>query len=257
VGKWGKIQTKGKRCEMLTKNEDPPHGPYICFEMVGLCLSNITILQDVSFTVKAGDIHCLIGPNGGGKTSLILSLLGQMPHTGSIEINWIGGTTIGYVPQVLDFDRTLSVTVNNFMTMICQNMPAFIRTRKKYKDIINNALRLVSMDTKGERRLGELSGGEMQRVLFAQALIPFPDLLILDEPGAGIDRGGARVIEEIILDLKKQKVTLVWINHDLKQVRQMADAVTCIHKQVLFSGTPDEVLTTERIFQAFGATSST
>lgn len=242
---------------MLTKNEDPPHGPYICFEMVGLCLSNITILQDVSFTVKAGDIHCLIGPNGGGKTSLILSLLGQMPHTGSIEINWIGGTTIGYVPQVLDFDRTLSVTVNNFMTMICQNMPAFIRTRKKYKDIINNALRLVSMDTKGERRLGELSGGEMQRVLFAQALIPFPDLLILDEPGAGIDRGGARVIEEIILDLKKQKVTLVWINHDLKQVRQMADAVTCIHKQVLFSGTPDEVLTTERIFQAFGATSST
>lgn len=240
---------------MLTKNEDPPRGPSICFEMVGLCLSNITILQDVSFTVKAGDMHCLIGPNGGGKTSLILSLLGQMPHTGRIEINWTGGTTIGYVPQVLDFDRTLPVTVNNFMTMICQNMPAFIRTRKRYKDIINNALRLVSMDTKGERRLGELSGGEMQRVLFAQALIPFPDLLILDEPGAGIDSVGARVIEEIILVLKKQKVTMVWTNHDLKQVKQMADAVTCIHKQVLFSGTPDEVLTTERVFQAFGATS--
>jgi zinc transport system ATP-binding protein len=241
---------------MLTKNEHPPRGPSICFEMVGLCLNNITILQDVSFTVKAGDMHCLIGPNGGGKTSLILSLLGQMPHTGRIAINWIGGTTIGYVPQVLDFDRTLPVTVNNFMTMICQNMPAFIRTRKRYKDIINNALRLVSMDTKGERRLGELSGGEMQRVLFAQALIPFPDLLILDEPGAGIDRGGAKVIEEIMLVLKKQKVTMVWINHDLKQVKQMADAVTCIHKQVLFSGTPDEVLTTERVFQAFGATSS-
>jgi ABC-type Mn2+/Zn2+ transport system ATPase subunit len=128
-------------------------------------------------------------------------------------------------------------------------------SRKRYKDIINNALRLVSMDTKGERRLGELSGGEMQRVLFAQALIPFPDLLILDEPGAGIDSVGARVIEEIILVLKKQKVTMVWINHDLKQVKQMADAVTCIHKQVLFSGTPDEVLTTERVFQAFGTTS--
>jgi zinc transport system ATP-binding protein len=80
--------------------------------------------------------------------------------------------------------------------------------------------------------------------------------LILDEPGAGIDRGGAKVIEEIMLVLKKQKVTMVWTNHDLKQVRQMADAVTCIHKQVLFSGTPDEVLTTERVFQAFGATSS-
>ncbi len=241
---------------MLAKNEDQPHGPSICFEMVGLCLSNITILQNVSFTVKAGEIHCLIGPNGGGKTSLILSLLGQMPHTGRIKINWTNGTTIGYVPQMLDFDRTLPITVNNFMSMICQNIPAFIRTGKRYKDIINNALRLVSMDTRGERRLGELSGGEMQRVLFAQALIPFPDLLILDEPGVGIDSIGARVVEEIILVLKKRKVTMVWINHDLKQVRQLADAVTCIHKQVLFSGSPNEVLTTERVFQAFSATSS-
>ena len=241
---------------MLAKNEDQPHGPSICFEMVGLCLNNITILQNVSFTVKAGEIHCLIGPNGGGKTSLILSLLGQMPHTGRISINWTDGTTIGYVPQMLDFDRTLPITVNNFMSMICQNVPAFIRTGKKYKDIINNALRLVNMDTRGKRRLGELSGGEMQRVLFAQALIPFPDLLILDEPGVGIDSVGARVVEEIILVLKKRKVTMVWINHDLKQVRQLADAVTCIHKQVLFSGSPNEVLTTERVFQAFSATSS-
>jgi zinc transport system ATP-binding protein len=224
--------------------------------MVGLHLGNTTILQDINLTVKAGATHCLIGPNGGGKTSLILSLLGQMPHTGRIGINWKGGTTIGYVPQVLDFDRTLPVTVNNFMAMICQNTPAFVRIRKKYKDIINNALRLVRMDTKGERRLGQLSGGEMQRVLFAQALIPFPDLLVLDEAGAGIDEAGAKIIEEIILVLKSRGVTVIWINHDLKQVRQIADTVTCIHKRILFSGSPDEVLTTERVFQAFSTTVS-
>ena len=241
---------------MRVTSDRPPRGPTIFFETVGLHLSNTTILQDINLTVNAGTTHCLIGPNGGGKTSLILSLLGQMPHTGRIAINWQGGRTIGYVPQVLDFDRTLPVTVNNFMAMICQNVPAFAPIGKKYKDVIDNALRLVSMDTKGERRLGELSGGEMQRVLFAQALIPFPDLLILDEAGAGIDEAGAKIIEEIILVLKSQGVTVVWTNHDLKQVRQIADTVTCIHKRVLFSGTPDEVLTTERVFQAFSTTVS-
>ncbi len=96
----------------------------------------------------------------------------------------------------------------------------------------------------------------MQRVLFAQALIPFPDLLVLDEAGAGIDEAGAKIIEEIILVLKSRGVTVIWINHDLKQVRQIADTVTCIHKRILFSGSPDEVLTTERVFQAFSTTVS-
>lgn len=221
--------------------DEPLGGPSIYFKTVNLQLGNIAILQDINFTVKAGEIHCLIGPNGGGKTSLILSLLGQMPHTGNIAINWVDGTNIGYVPQTLDFDRTLPITVNDFMTMICQNMPAFIRTRKKYRNIINNVLRLVDMDTKKKRRLGELSGGEMQRVLFAQAMMPFPDLLILDELGAGIDEMGAKMVEKIILILREQKVTIIWINHDLKQVRRIANTVTCIHKKVLFSGIPDEV----------------
>lgn len=241
---------------MTATKENQIRGPMISFETVGLHLSNITILQDIDLTVKAGSVHCLIGPNGGGKTSLILSLLGQMPHTGRIAIDWNKGTTIGYVPQVLDFDRTLPVTVDNFMAMICQRTPAFVCIRKRYRDIIKDALGLVSMDGKGKRRLGELSGGEMQRVLFAQALIPFPDLMVLDEPGAGIDEVGTRIIEEVIGALKTKGVTVVWINHDLKQVKQMADTVTCIRKRVLFSGSPDQILTTEMVFQVFGTAGS-
>src|SRR5690606_7352214 len=90
-------------------------GPSITFREVGLELAGTRILHDVDFAVEAGSVHCIIGPNGGGKTSLIRCLLGQMPHTGTISIEWRGGaTTIGYVPQLLDFDRTLPVTVEDF-----------------------------------------------------------------------------------------------------------------------------------------------
>jgi len=218
-------------------------GPAIGFEHVSLALGNVPILDDVNLTIAAGEIHCLIGPNGGGKTSLVRCLLGQMPHTGDISIAWADSKTIGYVPQGLDFDQTLPVTITDFMALVCQkHRPAFIGLSKRNRELSNAALDRVGLIGKRGRKLGNLSGGERQRVLFAQALIPPPALLVLDEPMTSMDEVGAERFAAVIKELSAEGVTVLWIAHDLAQVRAMAHTVTCINRTVLFSGPPDDVL---------------
>lgn len=210
-------------------------------------MSGVEILRDVSFDIGAGEIHCVIGPNGGGKTSLIRSLLGQMPHTGRIGIDWNDSRITGYVPQLLDFDKTLPLTVNDFMAIVChRHRPAFVGIGKSRRGLAAQALASVGLEGKGKTRFGSLSGGERQRALFAQALIPEPALLVLDEPMTSMDEIGEQVFARIIEELSESGVTVVWIAHDLAQVRAMADAVTCINGTVLFSGPPREVLTEQR-----------
>lgn len=230
-------------------------GPSVSFENVGLTLGSTRILEEVSFKIMPGSIHCLIGPNGGGKTSLINCLAGRMPHTGTIRVDWNQGRTTGYVPQTLDFERTLPLTVDDFMAMLVQNRPAFLGIRKSDRAQITRILETVGMGDKRKRLMGKLSGGERQRVLLAQAMLPSPDLLILDEPTTGLDEEGAAILERTILDMKDQGVTTIWIHHDLGQVRKTADAVTCINRTVLFSGRPADHLTPDRIMNIFSAKS--
>jgi len=218
-------------------------GPAIGFEHVSLALGGAQILQDVNFTVAAGEIHCLIGPNGGGKTSLVRALLGQVPHTGRISIAWRDGETIGYVPQGLDFDKTLPVTISDFMALVFQKRrPAFIGLSNRNRALADAALDRVGLLGKRRAKLGSLSGGERQRVLFAQALIPPPALLVLDEPMTSMDEVGGERFEQIIDEVSAEGVTVLWIAHDLAQVRAMADTVTCVNRTILFSGPPAEVL---------------
>jgi zinc transport system ATP-binding protein len=218
-------------------------GPGIRFEHVSLALGGSEILKDVSFAIAPGEIHCVIGPNGGGKTSLIRSLLGQMPHTGAIRMTWAENRTIGYVPQALDFDKTLPVTVDDFMAMVSQTRrPAFIGLSKANRQRAEQALERVGLAGKRKRKLGSLSGGERQRVLFAQALIPPPALLVLDEPMTSMDEVGSERFVKLIQELAAEGTTIVWIAHDLAQVRALASNVTCINRAVLFSGPPREVL---------------
>jgi len=234
-------------------------GPAITFREVGLELGGARILHDVDFKVEAGSIHCVIGPNGGGKTSLIRCLLGQMPHTGTISIEWNDDKrTIGYVPQLLDFDRTLPVTVDDFMSLVCERRrPAFFGLSRKRRAEAEAALARVGLRGKGKTKLGSLSGGERQRVLFAQALLPDPALLVLDEPMTAMDEIGESLFLDMIRELAANGVTIVWVAHDLAQVREMAHAVTCINRTVLFSGPPETVLgdgRAEVLFTAAGRT---
>ncbi|HEY8510173.1 MAG TPA: metal ABC transporter ATP-binding protein [Steroidobacteraceae bacterium] len=229
-------------------------GPAISFSHVSLALRGTQILEDVTFSVQAGEIHCLVGPNGGGKTSLLRCLLGEMPHTGEISLTWQDSRVIGYVPQSIDLDRTLPVTVNDFFALIGQRRPAFLGLSRAQRRRTEEVLERVGLAGKGGRKLGDLSGGERQRVLLAQALMPPPALLLLDEPIAAIDEQGARLFEGILREVAGQGTTILWIAHDLPQVRRLANRVTCLNRTVRFHGVPEEVLTPESIAEIFGIT---
>ncbi len=226
-------------------------GPSIKFESVNLSLGNTRILQDISFTIRSGEIHCIIGANGGGKTSLILSMLGQMPHSGEITISWHDNQVIGYVPQTLEFDKTLPVTVRDFMGMTCQNRPVFLGIARSGRTQIDEVLERVGLSDKSKSKLGSLSGGERQRILFAQALIPEPALLVLDEPMTGLDLAGREILERSIVAFTEAGGTVVWINHDIAQVNEIAHTLTYVDREVLLEGDPRQVLASGTAAQLF------
>lgn len=220
-------------------------GPSIDCINLGLQLGGVQILQDINLHLESGKVHCIIGPNGGGKTSFIRSLLGQMPHSGTVETISLqeDNPVIGYLPQLLDFDKTLPVTVSDFMAIVCNGLrPAFAGLGKQPRQHIEAALARVGFHANVHTRLGSLSGGERQRVLFAQALIPEPSLLVLDEPMNNMDQAGEQRYLELIEELKESGVTILWIAHDLTQVKRYADTVTCINRSVVFHGQPEECL---------------
>ena len=227
-------------------------GPTLDFDTVSLTLGRTVILDGVSFQVQPGSIHALVGPNGGGKSSLIKTLLGQTPHQGRLSLQWpTTPGTIGYVPQALEFDRGLPMTVDDFMAAMCQRRPAFLGLSKHYAAAIGEALERVGMQDKRKRRMGALSGGERQRVLLAQGLIPAPQLLVLDEPMSALDEAGIQVFERLLSDWRLAGMTVLWIEHDLEAVGRLADRVTGLNRRVLFDARPQEALTPDRLLTLF------
>lgn len=227
-------------------------GPSIEFAGVSLTLGRTTILDNVTFQVAPGSVHALVGPNGGGKSSLIKTLLGQTPHQGRLSLQWPGEAgVVGYVPQALEFDRGLPMTVDDFMAAMCQRRPAFLGLSKHYTSAIGDALERVGMQDKRKRRMGALSGGERQRVLLAQGLIPSPRLLVLDEPMSALDEAGIQVFERLLQDWRQAGISVLWIEHDLEAVGRLADRVTGLNRRVLFDGAPRQTLTPERLLSLF------
>ncbi|WP_296270441.1 metal ABC transporter ATP-binding protein [Pseudomonas sp. UBA6323] len=229
-------------------------GPTIDFKDVSLELGRTRILDRVAFQVRAGSVHALVGPNGGGKSSLIKTLLGQMPHRGELTLDWPDAPgAIGYVPQALEFDRGLPMTVDDFMAAMCQVRPAFLGLSRRHAPAIDDALARVGMLDKRKRRMGALSGGERQRVLLAQGLVPAAQLLILDEPMAALDESGMRVFETLLKDWRQAGVTVLWVEHDLGAVGRLADRVTGLNRRVLFDDVPQRALNPERLLQLFSS----
>ncbi|MDG1582359.1 metal ABC transporter ATP-binding protein [Pseudomonas sp. GOM6] len=229
-------------------------GPAIDFDRVELDLGRTRILDNVSFQIRAGSVHALVGPNGGGKSSLIKTLLGQMPHRGELRLHWPDAPgTIGYVPQALEFDRGLPMTVDDFMAAMCQRRPAFLGLSRRQAPAIEQALERVGMLDKRKRRMGALSGGERQRVLLAQGLVPEAQLVVLDEPMSALDEPGVQVFEQLLRDWRQVGTTVLWIEHDLQAVGRLADHVTGLNRSVRFDADPAQALTPERLLDLFSS----
>jgi zinc transport system ATP-binding protein len=197
------------------------------------------LLDGVALHVQRGTVHALVGPNGAGKSTLLSAILGQIPFEGRIELSWIGSGTIGYVPQSFAVDPTLPVTVADFLALTRQRRPVCLGLTHHARREIARLLDRVGLSGLDRRPLAVLSGGELRRVLLAHALDPEPELLLLDEPTAGLDEVAVRILEEMLLDAKRQgRLTVLMVSHDLDQVRRVADRVTVLDRRVLVEGPP-------------------
>ncbi|MBI2571089.1 MAG: metal ABC transporter ATP-binding protein [Candidatus Schekmanbacteria bacterium] len=211
-----------------------------------------SVIDRVSIDFARAEIHAIIGPNGGGKTTLLRALLGQVPFTGEIRAGWRASGRIGYVPQRLRLGSALPITVAEFLFVAAQRRPLWSRWQRLRPDPeVAPLLRRLQLDHLLGRRLFELSGGERQRVVLLQALVPLPELLLLDGPAGGIDRVGLEAVESMLQELPAQGVTAILVTHDLDQVMRISQRVTCLHHQVRFSGPPAAVLTDDRVLSAF------
>jgi zinc transport system ATP-binding protein len=198
------------------------------------------LLDGVTMRVQRGSIHVLVGPNGAGKSTLISAILGQIPFDGRIAMNWMGTGTIGYVPQSFAVDPTLPVTVADFLALTRQRRPVCFGLTGAVRVSIARLLDRVGLRGLESRPLAVLSGGELRRVLLAHALDPEPELLLLDEPTAGLDESAVQILDELLLAAKATgRTTVFMVSHDLEQVRRLADRVTVLDRTVVVEGSAD------------------
>lgn len=217
-----------------------------------------TLLDNVNLTFHCGELTALIGKNGAGKTTLLRTLLGERQYKGSISFTDHHGTVlpvprIGYVPQHLDFDKSMPVSAADFIAAAKGGYPVWFGKKKAMQADIRKMLEDMECGYLAERRLGALSGGELQRVLLALATDPVPDLLVLDEPVSGVDMAGLDLFYKRILELRdKQHMAVLLVSHDLGLIRKYADKVVLLDKTVVAEGDADSVFRTEAFREAFG-----
>ena len=189
------------------------------------------LLDRVSMRVARGSLHAIVGPNGAGKSTLLLALLGQLAFDGQIALNWRGTGAIGYVPQTFPVDPTLPVTVIDFLALTRQRRPVCFGISAAARAKTAELLARVGLPGLEQRPLAVLSGGELRRVLLAHAIDPEPELLILDEPGSGLDDASAQWLEETLGAMKAaRRTTIVMVSHDMQRVRRLADEVTLLNR---------------------------
>ena len=229
-------------------------------ENFGVTRGQMVILENVNIHIHCGELTAIIGPNGAGKSTLLKALLGEVPHTGELKYLDSKGSKsnkplIGYVPQQLSFDRSSPTSVLDLFIASRSRMPAWIFKPASVKKKALEGLSKVKAEHLTDRRLGALSGGELQRVMLALALDPVPNLLLLDEPVSGIDQGGLELFYNTVSELRQKfDLSIILISHDLDLVAKYADRIVLLDKTVINSGTPKQVFSDERTMKSFGIT---
>ena len=228
-------------------------------DQLGVTLDNQVLLKDVSLHIHCGELTALIGANGAGKTTLLRALLGQIEYKGSVRHLSSDGRPAadlrtGYVPQQLEFDKSSPVTVTDFIAGSISRRAVFLGVNKKTKEKVMKALARTHCEKLADRPLGALSGGELQRVLLALALMPQPDLLILDEPVSGVDQNGLETFYQTVDELKrKNHMAILLVSHDLDVVERYADRVVLMQGTVVKQGAPQVVFDSPEFEQVFYA----
>jgi zinc transport system ATP-binding protein len=215
----------------------PSQDPVLEISHLTLRPAREPLLSNFSLAIERGTLHALVGPNGAGKTTLLSAILGLVPFEGRIVAHWKGRGRIAYVPQHFQVDRTLPVTVADFLALTRQRRPVCFGVTNETRRRISRLLDRVGLGGFDARALSVLSGGELRRVLLANALDPLPELLILDEPSNGLDEASARWLEETLVSLKGD-MTVLMVSHDSDQVRRIADRVTTIAVEIAPSAMP-------------------
>lgn len=216
-------------------------------ENFSVTLGSNKILDNVNLHIHCGELTSLIGPNGAGKSTLLKALLGEIKHEGSLKFLGTNDSTfhqpiIGYVPQYLTFDSNSPISVLDLFTSCKSPRPSIFKPKKKIRNEVYESLRKVKASHLIDRRLGALSGGEMQRVLLALALDPIPNILLLDEPISGVDQNGTELFYDMLMEIKKNyDLSIILVSHDLDLVYKYSDRVALINGTVVCSGTPAQV----------------
>ncbi len=227
--------------------------PIINVDNLSYYYDSFPALDHISFSVEKGDFLGIIGPNGAGKTTLFQCILGIMSNF-SGEINLFGSNVkqnkkilqrIGYVPQKKSVEQTFPATVSEIVSL-------GVIGKDIKKESIESAIEFVELGSYRNKRIGELSEGQQQRVIIAKALVKQPELLILDEPTTGIDSVAQNKFYDLLTRLNKDRgITIVWSSHDMNAVEKLASKVACIDRKLFFHGESEDFFGNEERMKSY------
>lgn len=214
------------------------------------------ILENVNLHAHCGEMIALIGPNGSGKSTLLKTILGQQEYNGIISFSVPGQRNrkpkIGYVPQSPAFDPGDPVSVADLFSCCMSKRPAFLGLSKRMRKMVMECLDRVHGEDLIDKRIGTLSGGELQRVLLALALEPLPNILILDEPLSGVDVEGMEVLMDMLDEIRQvYDLSILMTTHDFGMLSRYADQVVLVDHGIVCQGSPREVLESDNFYRVF------
>lgn len=209
---------------------------------LSVCFNGEKVIDNLSFNLKKGENLIVLGPNGAGKTVLLKTLIGLIQFEG--EIKWEKDLKIGYVPQKIFFDKNLPLSLEEFFKFKETDSERIIAV---LKSVGINDLAIL------KKKIGVISAGQLQRALIAWSLIDNPEILLFDEPIAGVDIGGQETIYTLLSQAEiKKNLAMILVTHDLSVVYQFADSALCLNKKAVCYGLPRKVLSEESLKRLYG-----
>ena len=232
------------------------HSCCLRVENMSVKIGSDRILKDINLHVHCREMVALIGPNGAGKSTFLKAILGQREYEGVIAFSEPGQRSkkprIGYVPQSPAFDPSDPVSVADLFACCMSRRPAFLGLGKAMRETVLEYLERVHGEDLIDKRIGTLSGGELQRVLLALALEPMPNILILDEPLSGVDVEGMVTLMDMVDEIRQEyDLSILMTTHDFSMLERYADQVVLIDHGVKIQGSPETVLNSEEFRQSF------